>query len=88
VTVSGHLLRAGGPAGTPDEGVPGTITFSGASVSKTVTVPADGSYSVVLPAGVYTAGGTSPLLGVECHAQPSTVDIQDPTTVDVICDIR
>jgi hypothetical protein len=90
VAVTGHLLRMGGPVGTPTKGVPGTVTFSGAAGSVSVTVPDDGRFTVNVAPGVYTPVGSSPVLGGgACYSSPDTsVDIQVSTTVNIVCNIR
>jgi hypothetical protein len=90
VTVSGHLLRVGGPPGAPSQGVPGTVTFVRSTGSTAAKVAADGTYSLRLAAGAYTPVGTSSVLGgVACHSSPSaSVVIERSTVVDIVCDIR
>jgi hypothetical protein len=63
-TVTGTYIRSGGPSGTPNVPLPGTISFRRSSGS-TISVNSDstGRFSGQLPPGTYTVTATSSLIG-------------------------
>lgn len=60
-TLTGHLYGVGGPAPGLPRPWPGTVTLTGPSGQRELSVGADGSYSVIVPADRYTVVGRSPL---------------------------
>jgi hypothetical protein len=92
-TVTGHLYGVGGPAvgATPPSPRPwpGTVTLVGPGVHRGVPVGADGTFSVVVPAGRYTVTGHSPNYGSDtylCQAEGEvTVTSGHTTRADVLC---
>jgi hypothetical protein len=91
-TLTGHLYGVGGPApGTPRPW-PGTVTLTGAGVHRDIQVRADGSFSVLVPAGTYILAGRSPRYGSGagvCRADgPVTVAAGHRTRADVLCQLK
>ena len=88
-TLAGHLYGVGGPAPGLPRPWPGTVTLTGPGVHQDVSVGADGSYSVTVPAGTYTVAGRSPLYesgATLCRATGAvTVTRGHTTTADVLC---
>jgi hypothetical protein len=92
-TLTGHLYGVGGPAtvsGPPSPRPwPGTVTLVGPAVHRDVTVGADGTFSVVVPAGRYTVTGHSPNYGSGTYlcqaAGEATVTSGHTTKADVLC---
>ena len=92
-TLTGHLYGVGGPAsvsGPPSPRPwPGTVTLVGPAVHRDVTVGADGTFSVVVPAGRYTVTGHSPNYGSGTYlcqaAGEVTVTTGHTTKADVLC---
>jgi len=88
-TLAGHLYGVGGPAPGLPRPWPGTVTLTGPGVHQDVSVGADGSYSVAVPAGRYTVVGRSPLYESDaalCRATEAvTVTSGHTTTADVLC---
>ena len=88
-TLAGHLYGVGGPAPGLPRPWPGTVTLTGTGVHQDVSVGADGSYSVTVPAGRYTVVGRSPLYAsgaTLCRAiGVATVTGGHTTTADVLC---
>jgi hypothetical protein len=92
-TVTGHLYGVGGPAavGAPPSPRPwpGTVTLVGSGVHRDVPVGADGTFSVVVPAGRYTVTGHSPNYGggaYPCQAEGPVTGTRGHTTkADVLC---
>ncbi len=85
-TLTGHLYGVGGPAPGLPRPWPGTVTVTGPGVHRDVPVGADGSYSVMVPAGKYTVVGHSPLYAGLCQAAGVvTVTSQHTTKADVLC---
>jgi hypothetical protein len=88
-TLTGHLYGVGGPAPGLPRPWPGTVTLTGPGVHQDVSVGADGSYSVTVPAGRYTVEGRSPLYESDaplCRATGvATVTSGRTTTADVLC---
>jgi hypothetical protein len=91
-TVTGTYIRMGGPAGTPNVPLPGTITFRGQSGS-TINLNADstGKFTGQLPAGTYTVTAKSSQIndGQGPCSRPLTTHVQADKTVTItlICDI-
>ena len=88
-TLTGHLYGVGGPAPGLPRPWPGTVTLSGPSGQREVSVGADGSYSVMVPAGRYTVVGRSPLYesnAALCQADRAvSVTSGHTTKADVWC---
>ncbi len=93
-TVTGTLEAVGGPVASPAPGtprpLPGTITLrSPEGTTFTATATSDGTFSIGVPAGSYTATGRSPLYqsgAVDCQASgPLTVTAGATSWVDVTC---
>jgi hypothetical protein len=89
VQVSGVMSAVGGPSGASVEGLPGEVVFQGAAGRFTAEADPAGKFGLALPAGEYTATGTSPRYGdgeAECRAanriSVSTTDLLD---VQVAC---
>lgn len=92
-TVSGHLLRVGGPPGAGSPPLNGMVTFTSSSGLDTkVRASASGGFHSVLPVGTYTLTGTSPDLNdgkLICYSDPTRVTVKSATvtTRDVFCHI-
>ena len=88
-TLAGHLYGVGGPAPGLPRAWPGTVTLTGPGVYQDVSVGADGTYSVTVPAGRYTVAGRSPFYesnAALCRATGvATVTTGHTTTADVWC---
>jgi len=88
-TLIGHLYGVGGPAPGLPRSWPGTVTLTGPGVHRDVSVDANGSYSVMVPAGRYTVVGHSPLYdsgAALCQAgRVATVISGHTTKADVLC---
>jgi len=93
-TVSGHLLRVGGPVGAGSPPLSGTVTFTSSSGTVTkVHASASGGFHSDLPAGTYTLTGTSPALNdgeLICYSNPRMMEMKSESamTQDVFCSIR
>jgi hypothetical protein len=91
-TLTGHLYGVGGPAPGAPRPWPGTVTLTGSGVRRDIQVSADGSFSVLVPAGTYTMAGRSPRYGSGaggCRADgPATVTAGHRTSADVLCQMR
>ena len=62
-TVTGTYIRSGGPSGTPNVPLPGTISFrSGNGSVITVNSDSTGRFSGQLPPGTYTVTAASGLI--------------------------
>jgi len=91
-TVAGTFLRMGGPAGTPNVPLPGTISFQGQGGS-TISVSSDGTgkFTGQLPPGTYTVTAESTLIneGKAPCSRPLTARVQAGKTVTItlVCDI-
>jgi hypothetical protein len=90
--VAGTYIRVGGPAGTPNVPLPGTISFQGQSGS-TISVNSDstGRFTGQLPAGTYAVTAESSQVNdgkVPC-SRPLTTRVQagKSATITLICDI-
>jgi hypothetical protein len=92
-TVSGHFYAEGGPSRPGGDSFPlaGTVTVQGAE-EFTVSVGRNGSYTVSVPAGVFTLSGRSQQFNAgrtTCSGGPPvTVTAGQTTTADVICHMR
>jgi hypothetical protein len=92
-TVTGTYIRVGGPAGTANVPLPGTISFR-AGNGSTIGVSSDstGRFTGQLPPGSYTVTATSSLIndGTSTCSRPLTTQVQAGKTVTLtlICDIR
>jgi hypothetical protein len=63
-TVTGTYIRSGGPPGTPNVPLPGTISFRGGSGSViTVNSDSTGRFTGQLPPGTYTVTAASGQIG-------------------------
>ena len=92
-TVTGTYLRVGGPAGTANVPLPGTVSFrSGTGSVITVSSNSTGRFTGQLPPGSYTVTATSSLIndGTSTCSRPLTTRVQAGKTVTLtlICDIR
>jgi hypothetical protein len=91
-TLTGHLYGVGGPAPGLPRPWPGSVTLTAAGVHRDVPVGADGTFSVVIPAGRYTVAGRSPLYqsgaGLCQAAGIATVISGHSTRADVLCQMR
>ena len=91
-TVTGTYLRVGGPPGTPDMPLPGTISFR-AQGSSTISFTSDGTgkFTGQLPPGTYAVTAESSLIneGKASCSRPLTTQVQAGMTVTVtlVCDI-
>ena len=91
-TVTGTYIRAGGPQGTPNVPLPGTITFRG-SDGSVINVNSDstGKFTVQLPPGRYAVTATSSLIGdgkSPCSQSLNTqVQAGRTVTLGVVCAI-
>jgi hypothetical protein len=91
-TVTGTYIRVGGPAGTANVPLPGTISFQ-ASNGTTTSVNSDstGKFTGHLPPGTYTVTAKSSLIndGKSQCSQPLTTTLQADKTVTLalICAI-
>src|SRR5579859_5174335 len=85
-TVTGTYIRAGGPSGTPNVPLPGTISFRSQSGS-TVSFSSDGSgkFTGQLPPGSYTVTAESSLIndGTAPCSSPLTTRVQAGKTVTI-----
>jgi hypothetical protein len=93
-TVTGRLLRVGGPAPGSPVPLPGSVTAAGPGghPSGTVSVGKDGWFTIRnLPVGRYWLTGTSPLIGsgrATCRAVAAVrVRTGHVSRADVICSI-
>ena len=92
-TLTGHLYGVGGPATAAappsPRPWPGTVTLVGPGVHRDVPVGANGTFSVVVPAGKYTVTGHSPNYGSGTYlcqaAGEVTVTSGHTTKADVLC---
>jgi hypothetical protein len=63
-TVTGTYIRSGGPSGTPNVPLSGTISFrSGSGSAISINSDSTGRFSGQLPPGTYTVTATSSLIG-------------------------
>lgn len=91
-TVTGTYIRVGGPPGTPNVPLPGTISFRGGGGS-TISVNSDGTggFTGQLPPGSYAVTAESSLIndGQSTCSRPLTTRVQAGKTVSltIICDI-
>lgn len=92
-TVTGTFVRVGGPAGTPNVPLPGTISFHGDDGSTvSLSSGSDGKFSGQLPAGTYTVSAKSGQIndGNSPCSRPLTTHVRagHSVTLILICDIR
>jgi hypothetical protein len=92
-TVTGSYIRVGGPAGTPNVPLPGTISFRGRDGSAfSLSSDSTGRFTGQLPAGSYLVTAASSQLndGKYPCSRPLTAHVHagHTTTLTVICDIR
>jgi len=104
--ISGEFIRSGGPAGTPNVVLAGTITATPTDTTMkavSVSVRADGRFSLRVRAGTYTLVGLSPgvqggpgteTAPIPCPYFSATGDKQirvqsnDHVTINVVCNIK
>ena len=91
-TVTGTYIRVGGPAGTANVPLPGTISFRAGNGSViTVSSSSTGTFTGQLPPGTYGVTATSSLIndGKSTCSRPLTTRVQAGKTVSltIICDI-
>jgi hypothetical protein len=83
-TVTGELLRVGGPA--PGDSVPlsGTVALRSQQMAITVEVDASGMFTVSVPSGQYRVNGELP-----CPASKDVdTDLRVVSHVQVVCHVR
>jgi len=91
-TVAGTFLRMGGPAGTPNMPLPGTVTFRSQD-GATISVSADGTgkFTGQLPPGTYAVTAESSLIneGKAPCSRPLTTRVRagKTMTITLVCDI-
>lgn len=91
-TVTGDLVRVGGPAPGTTVPLTGTIRFIRAGESVHLAVGRDGRFSVLLPAGRYDVEGASPR--IDDGASPCSRVVQlvvmagRTITQRLVCDIK
>ena len=91
-TVVGTYIRVGGPGGTPNVPLPGTISFRGRSGS-TINLSSDstGKFTGQLPTGTYAVTAESSMInsGQSPCSRPLTTLVQTgkTVTITIICDI-
>lgn len=89
-TVTGTYIRSGGPSGTPNVPLSGTISFkaSGGSVI-TVTSDSTGRFTGQLPPGTYSVTAASSLIndGTSPCSQVLTTRVQagETVTLSLVC---
>lgn len=92
IAVTGLLVASGGPAGTPNVGLTGQVVLSGPAGRFTADANAAGKFSLRVPAGTYTATGSSPLQDGgrgECRADgPVTLSSADVLGLSIVCQRR
>ena len=92
-TVSGNLLRVGGPFPGGPEPLSGNVYLESSNGEVTTErVPASGYFKANLPEGAYKVTGSSPLINdgkFLCVASPETVIVKSGSTLsrDVDCSI-
>jgi hypothetical protein len=90
-TLTGHLYGVGGPSPGALRPWPGTVTITGPGVHIGISVGASGTYSVQLPAGRYTVGGSSPNYesgAALCRAAGTVIVTRaHRTRADVLCEM-
>ncbi len=90
-TIAGQLLAVGGPAGTPNRPLAGTVSVTNIQTRhrQSVSVGADGRYSVRLAPGTYLVEGRSPSYGDGAYpcqvAGPVHVTADATARSDVTC---
>jgi hypothetical protein len=91
-TVTGTYTRVGGPGGTPNMPLPGTISFrSGSGSVITVNSDSTGRFTGQLPPGTYTVTASTSLVNEgrnPCSRQLTTrVQAGKTITLALYCDI-
>jgi hypothetical protein len=91
-TVTGTYIRVGGPPGTANVPLPGTISFrAGDGLTISVSSGSTGTFSGQLPPGTYAVSATSSLIndGKSACSRPLTTQVQagETVTLTIICDI-
>jgi hypothetical protein len=92
-TVTGSFIRVGGPAGTPNVPLPGTISFRGQDGSVfSLSSDSTGRFTGQLPAGTYVVTAASSQIndGKFPCSRPLTAQVHagHTTAIALICDIR
>ena len=92
-TVTGTLQAVGGTSGVRPRALSGQVTLNGSGGKiATITVGANGRFSVPATVGTYTVSGQSPQYkdgAADCHASgPVTVTKGNTTKVDVDCEVK
>ncbi|WP_157411301.1 hypothetical protein [Actinoplanes rectilineatus] len=84
--VSGVLLRTGGPAGTADQGIAGTVLLQAADGTITSAVAdTSGRFHVTVPPGTYQVTGDRSACASEA---PVVVPASGRTGIEVHCHVR
>ena len=88
-TLTGHLLRVGGPSPGKPIALSGTVTVQGPSGSQDVIVDSSGRYTVSVSPGTYSVVGHSPQVSLACPGE-GKVHVRAGATakLDAICSIR
>ena len=91
-TVTGTYIRVGGPSGTANLPLAGTISFrSGSGATINVNSDSTGRFTGRLPSGSYTVTATSSLINdaASTCSRPATARVQAGKTVTLtlFCDI-
>jgi len=96
-TLSGLLLRVGGPVSRPDAQpsplpLTGHVVATGRAGSFTATMGTDGRYTLQLPPGSYAVTGTSPQINGGNSTCPAnrkvSVGRHQKLSADVYCGVR
>lgn len=89
-TITGILEAVGGPAGTANRPLSGSVTASGSGHTYSSSVGTAGRYSLRVPAGVYSVVGRSPQYqggAAGCQAaNPVAVSAGGTVMADVRCE--
>ena len=91
-TVTGTYIRVGGPGGTPNVPLPGTISFrAGDGSTISLSSGSTGTFTGQLPPGTYAVTAESSLIndGKSACSRPLTARVQagQTVTLTIICDI-
>jgi len=92
--ISGRLLAVGGPAGTPNRPLSGTVELRGGDEGWiSLQIEPDGAFEKAVPPGRYTVVGHSPLYqsnAAPCFAATRVVTVRPHATtkVSVTCEER
>jgi hypothetical protein len=92
-TVTGIYIRVGGPGGTPNLPLSGTISFrSQGGQTTNLNAGSTGKFTGQLPAGTYAVTAASGMVdnGTSTCSRPMTARVPAGKTVTltIICDIR